>query len=205
VEPRTGYFLAVGAGTAAFYLGSTLTGPAAGATKAAGATLALWGAWKLAQGFTSSGGLAAAVGDAILGEPDRAELDPVDYGDTFAVNDSPALGPFLGGSFLEPLNGAVVNRTANFGSEYLVRIELRNRSMFERRVELSVETVEDDIRPAPPVPQSLGLVTLPGRRGLVVTGRLKLATRMILTGRVNVTAKLLANGLQLDRTSFEVA
>lgn len=152
-------------------------------------------------------GIVNEVGEIILGKPDETEIGELELFDVkpedLARADHVPLGVWA--QFITPAVGAIVNRTAYFGSEIEMRIQLQNLGSGTKRLDLWLTAIETDIRPDYPQRVFLKTVILPPGKGANIDGYYAMKTRAIVTGRLDIAMDLEANGVNLAWTTFEVS
>lgn len=163
--------------------------------------------WDRYRSLKSGGGLVNEVGEVILGEPPQTEVGVTD---SFPVTPDdlerlPVVPLGIWAVFQKPNWGEVVTRTSYFGSEIDLRFSLKNLNATPRKLDLALRVTEKDINADTPVTKFLQAVTIPGHSGIVLNGSYAIDTRAIITGRLDVTATLVANGEDLATTVFEVS
>lgn len=151
------------------------------------------------------GGIVGGVGEIILGPPAEVSAGSVvEYAATTPPSEARNLQRLVG-RFLSPLEGGVVSRLTYFGSEFRLRFEVENLSMAGRDVTVKLVLTEEDINRDSPISYDLGTYSIPPAGGIRAEGKAKIATVAIVTGRLDVTARLYANGFLVDAISFRVS
>lgn len=190
-----------GVGVGVWYIAGKLENSAALVGRTVGLAIAGYGVFQLFGELSGKGNLTdAALGEIGL-DPARSDIDSLEH---YVLQARLPNNGQLQGRWTRPLTDSVVARNRIGGDEYDVQFEIENHGVSDRTVELVAVVVENDITADDPVPMPLGRVFLTAGRGVRASGQLRLITFAILTGRVDVTATLIADGAPLATVNYRV-